>query len=182
MKAIVPLLALAVLLGSCAAPPRPAPQPPTPVASPLPPIATPAPLPPPAVDWRDAAQTAGTWRWDRLDGTSVASFGASRTDPVAMLVCEPANRRVLLKRATDPSRPAPATALQVVTTSLRRPLVSDPALSTGGWLVAALAVTDPLLDAIAFSRGRFALEAAGQPTLYLPSWPELSRVVQDCRP
>jgi len=34
---------------------------------------------------------------------------------------------------------------------------------------------------MAFSRGRFALETAGQETLYLPSWPEISRVVEDCR-
>jgi len=44
-----------------------------------------------------------------------------------------------------------------------------------------LSARDPLLDAIAFSRGRFALEAAGLETLYLPAWPELSRVIEDCR-
>jgi hypothetical protein len=44
-----------------------------------------------------------------------------------------------------------------------------------------LPARDALLDAIAFSRGRFALEAAGLETLYLPSYPEISRVVQDCR-
>lgn len=40
---------------------------------------------------------------------------------------------------------------------------------------------DPLLDAMAFSRGRFAIETLGLPTLYVPSWPEVSRVVEDCR-
>lgn len=44
-----------------------------------------------------------------------------------------------------------------------------------------LAARDSLLDAIAFSRGRFAVETAGLPTLYLPSWPEISRVIEDCR-
>jgi hypothetical protein len=34
---------------------------------------------------------------------------------------------------------------------------------------------------MAFSRGRFAIETAGLPTLYVPSWPEVSRVVEDCR-
>jgi hypothetical protein len=45
-----------------------------------------------------------------------------------------------------------------------------------------LAATDPLLDAIAFSRGRFAVEAPGLPTLILPTWPEPARVVEECRP
>ena len=44
-----------------------------------------------------------------------------------------------------------------------------------------LAARDSVLDAMAFSRGRFAVETAGLPTLYLPSWPEVSRVIEDCR-
>ena len=40
---------------------------------------------------------------------------------------------------------------------------------------------DPVLDAMAFSRGRFAVETAGLPTLYVPSWTEVSRVIEDCR-
>lgn len=71
--------------------------------------------------------------------------------------------------------------MQVSTTALTRPLMSDPARGTQGWVVTAVPVRDPLLDAMAFSRGRFALETAGLPTLYLPSWPELSRVIEDCR-
>lgn len=181
MKAIVPLLILTTLLASCAAPQRPAPQSKPPVASPPPPAPPPTPLPPPPADWRDAAQTPGTWRWNLVDGVSAASFGANQTDPVVMLICDRPNKRVRLHRATDPFRPAPATPLQVVTTSMSRPMLSDPALSTGGWLVVSLPVNDPLLDAIAFSRGRFALETAEKETLYLPSSPELSRVVEDCR-
>ena len=98
-----------------------------------------------------------------------------------MLICDRANRRVLLQRAADPLRPAPVTPLQVVTTGMSRPMLSEPGLSNGGWLVVSLAVNDPLLDAIAFSRGRFALEAAEREALYLPSSPELSRVIEDCR-
>ena len=44
-----------------------------------------------------------------------------------------------------------------------------------------LSARDGLLDAMAFSRGRFALETAGLPTLYVPSWTEVSRVIEDCR-
>jgi hypothetical protein len=71
--------------------------------------------------------------------------------------------------------------MQVNTSTGTHALLSNPARSPAGWIVAALPVRDPVLDAMAFSRGRFALEAAGEPTLYLPSWPELSRVIEDCR-
>ncbi len=40
---------------------------------------------------------------------------------------------------------------------------------------------DPLLDAMALSKGRFAVETQGMPTLYLPSWAEVTRVIEDCR-
>jgi hypothetical protein len=48
-------------------------------------------------------------------------------------------------------------------------------------LAATLAASDPLLDAIAFSRGRIAIEAPGTPLLIVPSWPEPARVIEDCR-
>jgi hypothetical protein len=39
---------------------------------------------------------------------------------------------------------------------------------------------DSLLDAMAFSRGRFVLQA-GTADLVLPAWPEVARVIEDCR-
>lgn len=55
------------------------------------------------------------------------------------------------------------------------------ATPVGNTLVAALIPADALLDSIAFSRGRFAVELPGLATLYLPSSAELSRVIEDCR-
>lgn len=177
MKAIVPLLALTALLASCAAPPRPQPKPQPPVISQPRPV-PPAPLPLPPADWRDAPQTPGTWTWGLVNGRSTASFGLPGQAPLAMLSCDQTSRQVLLARAGAAPTAVP---LAVATTSQRRPLLSDPARGGNGWLVVAFSPRDPLLDAIAFSRGRFALEAAGLETLYLPSYPEISRVVQDCR-
>ena len=57
-------------------------------------------------------------------------------------------------------------------------------LPTGGeppYLAVALTPTDPLLDAMGFSRGRFALEQAGSAPLAIPAWPEIERVTEDCR-
>lgn len=47
--------------------------------------------------------------------------------------------------------------------------------------VVTLQPRDTVLDAMAFSRGRFAVTMTGQPTLYVPSWTEISRVIEDCR-
>jgi hypothetical protein len=56
-----------------------------------------------------------------------------------------------------------------------------PANAQADGLAATLSASDPLLDQIAFSRGRFTVEVAGQPQLVLPAWPEVARVVEDCR-
>lgn len=48
-------------------------------------------------------------------------------------------------------------------------------------VVAVRSAGDAALDQIAFSRGRFAIETPGLPTLVLPSWPEVTRVIEDCR-
>ena len=46
---------------------------------------------------------------------------------------------------------------------------------------ARLAANDPLLDAMAISKGRFAIEVPGQAALFVPSWAEVTRVIEDCR-
>jgi hypothetical protein len=179
VKAIFPLVALTALLAGCAAPPKPMPAPKPVIVQPRP-APGPVPLPPSPADWRDAAQTPGNWRWAILADQSTAMFGNVRAGgaDLMLLACDRQKKRVLLARAgTAPT----AVPLAVTTTSMRRPLLSDPALGGGSWLVVPLAAGDPLLDAIAFSRGRFALETAGLETLYLPAWPEISRVIEDCR-
>ena len=94
------------------------------------------------------------------------------------LTCDLRGRTVLLARAGDAPRAVPMT---IRTTFSLRGLTSDPAASRPGWITVRLAARDPLLDAIAFSRGRFSVEVTGLTPLYLPSWPELSRVIEDCR-
>ncbi len=170
------VLAAGAALSNCAAPrvipPAPAPAPPVPRPAPRP-------LPVQPSDWRDAPQTPGTWSWAISAGRSSAIYGLGGTSaPVAMLACERSTGQILLGRAGSASS---ATAMQLATTTGTTPLVSDPARSPAGWIVAALPARSPALDAAAFSRGRFMLETAGLAALYLPSWPELSRVIEDCR-
>lgn len=173
----------AALLSSCSTP-RMVPAAPAPVIAGPPPRA--APLPRAPADWRDAAQTPGDWTY-RANGTqTIAQFGLAGHAPAAMLTCERSNGQVLLARTISAvgnpaATGASAIPLQITTTTRSQPLFSEPARGGADWAVVALRSSDPLLDAIAFSRGRFAFEAFGQPTLFLPSWPEISRVIEDCR-
>lgn len=48
-------------------------------------------------------------------------------------------------------------------------------------IIAGVSASDPLLDAMALSKGRFAVEVEGEATLLLPSHAEVSRVIEDCR-
>lgn len=164
-----------LLLSSCNAPPPPAPiRPPEPA-----PALPPPPAPPPPADWRDTMPPPGTWRWGVSEGRSGAQYVAASGAALASLTCDKAGARVLLGRAGIAS----ASVAMIVTTTGggNRPLLSDPPLGGANWIVAAISARDPLLDAMAFSRGRFLLDVAGQAPLALPSWPEVSRVIEDCR-
>lgn len=120
----------------------------------------------PAVDWRVAAVANGSWTWRAIPGGSEALFLDGRGVQLAVR-CSMGSRLVSLVRA-GAINGAPVV---VRTSSAERTLPS----------VATLSARDPLLDAIAFSRGRFAVEVAGAPRLILPAWPEAARAVEDCR-
>lgn len=139
---------------------------PPPAAPPPPPVAAHAPPPPPAAaDWRDRPRTPGDWAYARDGSGSRASYRPGG----ATLACGP-DRRVRL--AVEGRAPGPLT---VRTSTASRTLAPGPDGAV------TLDPRDPLLDAMAFSRGRFALEQPGHPPLSLPSWAEVGRVVEDCR-
>ncbi|MFC3173778.1 hypothetical protein ACFOD9_05890 [Novosphingobium bradum] len=169
---LMPLLAPVLMVAACAAPPPAAPPPPPPAAPPPPVVAD----PPPPADWRDAAQTPGTWRWRMEGDQSIAEYGPYGGAPLARLTCDPHAQATILWRNWPAAGAVP---LAVTTTGARRLLTMTPDGAAGAR--ASLAPFDPLLDAIAFSRGRFMVEMQGAPVLYLPAWPELSRVIEDCR-
>ena len=176
---IAPALAMVGLLSACAVPRI---VPPPPVQAPV--IVAPRPVPPPAppIGWRDLPITPGGWSW-QLEGTrSAARFGTPGKAPLVKFTCDRGVGQVLLGRpASGAETPGAHVPMAILTTTGTRPLSSEPAVSEPGWLTTAIRSTDPILDAMAFSRGRFALETAGLPMLLLPSWPEISRVIEDCR-
>jgi hypothetical protein len=133
---------------------------------------------PTPADWRDAPQTAGVWRWREAGGMSQAEYGTDPAAPLFVVSCARATRVVSLVR---PGPAQHAVPMHVATTGPDRNLQAKPLPGPPPALGATLSAQDPLLDAIAFSRGRFMIEVPGQAALYLPSWPEISRAVEDCR-
>ena len=164
--------ALAVLSG-CAVERKP---PPVAIAPPRP---APAPIvaPPPA-DWRDAPVSAGGWFYLAEPAGPTAAFGTGVGQPLFALRCERNVGRVVLRRAGSAAGSVP---LSVTTTSGSRSFTAVPDVAAAPEVSVAIPARDAVLDAIAFSRGRFMVEVPGLPTLYLPAWPEVGRVVEDCR-
>ena len=127
----------------------------------------PAPL---ASDWNDWPFTPGDWQYRSQPGGTTARFAAG----VLSFRCDRSSRQVTLGGLAD----APAT---IRTTSMTRSITPATPDRIAMGSIAIFAANDPLLDAIAFSRGRFVIEQAGQPPLVLPPQAEIGRVIEDCR-
>jgi len=177
-------LALTFAVAACtsgASMPAPKPSVPPPAAEPAPP---PPPPPPAAVNepeyenYLDAPQTAGTWFYEDEPGEKLALFGQSVREPVFMMRC--AASEIALARVS--SQPQTGEHIMSVTTETTvRQLKAAPVAGRPDLIAARLAPRDPLLDAMAITKGRFAIEVEGERTLYLPAWVEITRVIEDCR-
>jgi hypothetical protein len=112
---------------------------------------------------------------------SVAAFGIrGATAPVFTVRCDRQVRTISLNRSLPGPSALPGT-MKLTTTfgEARWPATApDPALPL---LTVRLPATDPMLDKLAYSLGRTMIEASGTPTLILPAWPEVARVIEDCR-
>ena len=166
----------AALAAGCVPRPQPAPEPPQqrPEAPPGPTPPTPA---PPAPGWEDAPLSPGNWYYSREGANSQAGFGAPASEAQFVVRCERAQRRIVLSREGVASAPR----ITVRTTTGDRSLTATQRTEPLAYLSAPLPASDRLLDAMVFSRGRFAVEAPGLPRLVLPAWPEPARVIEDCR-
>jgi hypothetical protein len=119
---------------------------------------------------------SGKWNYRAVAGGSEADFVDAAGTVRLELKCNRAARTVSITRTNVP---AAAPTLSIWTTSQSR-TVPARYLATKE-LIADVAATDPLLDAIAFSSGRFATAAAGAPMVAVSAWAEVSRVIEDCR-
>jgi hypothetical protein len=169
---ILMLAALAGLSGCVSAPKtvRPVQRPaPPPVVS----LPQPKPLPD---DWRDWPYTPGDWVYRQDARGSIALFGVPGADAQFTIRCDRQASAVYLSRAGTVSAP-----LQLRTSTLQRSLAVQPTGGTPPYVAAAVGPRDTVMDAIAFSRGRFVVQQQGTTTLVLPSWAEIGRVIEDCR-
>jgi hypothetical protein len=164
-------LALPPMLASCVAPPvQGPPRRPEPVTV-APPPAT---APPPPIAIADNV-SPGVWTYAVEPHSSTARFGLASQSAIFSIQCDLLTRSVSLLVA----RPRPVTGGSV---SLRATsmLKTFPAEGGGAYAVVRIPARDPVLDAIAFSRGRFGVALDGVEWT-LPTWPEFTRVVEDCR-
>jgi hypothetical protein len=163
MKRLV--IVLPLLAAACTTAPRPVPQvtapPPTPVVVPPKPVVP--------TDWRDRPYSPGAWHY----ADHVASYGPDGARPLLTMRCDPARRLVVLSVAGN------TTLLTIRTSYAQRdwPARANP----DGDSEASFAPSDPQLDQIAFSRGRFSVSGPGLPEIDIPAWAEPSRVIEDCR-
>ncbi|HVF37416.1 MAG TPA: hypothetical protein VNA29_05685 [Sphingomicrobium sp.] len=109
---------------------------------------------------RQLAMTPGHWIYLATPTGSEVRYGA-----VLSLRCDRTSRTITV------TRPGVTAALSIATDMVARQL------PVGG----RLSANDPLLDAIAFSRGRFLVWGGSGPTLAIPAWPEAARSIEDCR-
>lgn len=183
MKAALPLVAPMLALAACvpatkapapasAAPPRP------PMIQAVPPRG-PLPVTPPVANWMDVPATPGNWEYRRGPLGSIATFAADQPYGVVM-IC-PAGKAGVVQLGVSVNGPAER-VVHIRAETAERTLVASAGRETGGRVaMVELPASDPLLDAMALSKGRFAVEVAGYAPLYLPSHAEVSRVIEDCR-
>ena len=169
LRAAISAMACAAV-AACVPPPQATPAPtPAPAPAPTPsPVPTPAPVPT-FSSWMDAPLTPGDWAY---------SGGVARFAQHLTMRCDRQAGAVEIARAGTSGA---TTQMIVRAEAMERGIAAQPNESNPSWIVARVPARDPLLDAMAFSKGRFAVELAQLPTLYVPSYPEVTRVIEDCR-
>lgn len=174
------VLAASLLTVTCCQTPQPAPPPaPTPT-----PVATQAPPPPqttlpPATNWIDRPQTPGDWQYTQDASETLAVFGTAGS-PQLILRCDLSARQVGIARVVSQARRS-AAPMRISAETTARDLTANPIDSREPLMAVMLNPRDPLLDAMAITRGRFAVEVQGESGLYVPAWAEVTRVIEDCR-
>lgn len=170
---LLPVVAL-LALSACSAPPPPAPQ-----SAPLPKpvIITPVQTPQvPAGEWVDWPLAAGDWVYRQDQRGSIALFGPAGANALVTLRCDRTLRKVFLAREGRS-----VGAIVVRSSSAMKEFAGAPTGGTPPYIATEIAPGDPILDAMALSRGRIAINVAGQQPIAIPSWAEITRIVEDCR-
>ena len=119
---------------------------------------------------------AGGWTFATTADGSEATFANSSKLPQVAIRCVRSTRKIAILKVA----PSPSPSLWVWTSSDKKSLPASFDATTGR-VVAELSAYDPLLDAIASSRGRIGFSTSGLAALVVPPWAEVARVIEDCR-
>jgi len=117
----------------------------------------------------------GRWAYSANADGSEATFDNQSGQPQLTIRCTRSTRRVSLLK---PGTASPALWVWTSSQSRSLPATYD---ATAARVVAELGAYDPLLDAIASSRGRIGFSTSGLAALVVPPWANVGRVIEDCR-
>lgn len=170
---------LALWITGCAPAPRPVSSVPSAPVKAVPAPVQPA-APSPSAAWDSAPLTPGFWVYRADANGSAALFGQPASPAMLVVRCVRAPQQILVQRAT-PLPPGAEGALRIETSSRTAVLPVRVPFAGSPYLTAEVAANDKLLDAIAFSRGRWRLGGDGVSDVILPRAAEVARVVEDCR-
>lgn len=176
--ATLPSITVACLAAASCVPPPPEKTPAPTLKSTSVPTPAPANVITAPKNWMDAPATPGDWSYRLTAGGSQALFGNDVSGTQLTLQCSRDAGQVLLVRRGDAAGPVP---MRILTESESRAVTGTPDRGAVPSLVVSIPTRDRLLDAMAISKGRIAVETPGLPTIYAPSWPEITRVIEDCR-
>ena len=166
------LILIPIALSGCIDKPVIPPPPARPVVAR--PVTPPAPAP--AANWVDRALTPGTWTYARDARGGLARYGLPGANAALSIRCDVAARRIYVSRPG-----AVAARMTLRATTGVTAYQGLPTTGAAPYVAAALSPTDRQLDALAYSRGRFLVGMDGDADIIVPSWPEVARVIEDCR-
>lgn len=170
--ALIPL----AMAGCVSVPETTAPSPPFPRAAPPPP---PAPAPK-ATNWEDWRATPGDWAYRKDARGSLALFGQPGTNALFVVRCDQSAGRLYLSRGGR-FPVGQSGQMTIRTSSAARTLSAGNSNESPPYVAAELVASDRLLDAMAYSRGKFVVSVRGVDDIVVPTWAEFARVVEDCR-
>jgi hypothetical protein len=130
-------------------------------------------------NYLDAPRSQGSWTYIPDDNGGQAAYGSGGSNnTVFALTCFKAAGQIGLMRMIDGSNPS---AIRIKTETTERTLDASPIDTQSNILMALVVASDPILDSMAITKGRFVVAVEGERTLYLPAWAEVTRVIEDCR-
>ena len=129
-----------------------------------------------AADYSYSPISPGAWTYRTVTGGSEATFVDGTNTARMVVACGKVTRLVTLSKISG----APAATLSFWASSAMRDLPARFDLNSKR-VITQVNASDSLLDALVFSRGRFAVSMPGAPALVVPAGTEVAHVVEDCR-